>query len=644
MNSNPMQDKPESFKLLWAILAAFLFGIDLIMPHGTIDGFFYVILVLAGLRIRERNFLIMTVLVATMLNLIGFYMALGTPNLYQELLDRLGATLTIWLTGWLCVIQTRSEDEAYRLLQRQSSFVQLHKDIAVASNQTRAVEETLQYCLKRICHQAGWPVGHLYLVDASSKPRLVSTTTWHLENPEQFKTFRYVSEVTDFDPGVGLPGRVMESGQPAWIIDVNKDPNFPRARLATNLGVKAGFAFPILIGNEVAGIMEFFSTRAEPPNNDILEVMGHIGTLLGRVLERKRAESEQEQLLHFLRERVNEQTCLYNVANLIANTKTIREVFHNLQSYIASAWQYPDITRVKVVFDGEEFAAPDFVDTQWTMSAPLSIHGVEQGKLVVCYLEERPPMDEGPFRKEERRLLDGLAYLLSVAAQRKLAEEEIERSRQQLRSLYHKLETVREEERSRIAREIHDEMAQVLTTMKLEVARLCKKLESHHPELKENAETVIELIDQTIPTVKRLIHDLRPPILDHFGLEEAIQWQGKEFERLTGIQFDFECDEQPEELDKQRSTTLFRIFQETLTNVARHSKAKNVSVKLNDKNGMVSLHVQDDGIGFAGDPVKNGHSLGILGMRERARVWGGSVDFISKPNEGTSVTISISRN
>ena len=430
-----MKQKPESFKLLWGILAVFLFIIDLVLPHGTIDGFFYVILVLAGLRIRQKNFLIMATVVATLLNLIGFYLALDTPNLYQELLDRLGSTLTIWLAGWLCLIQTKSEDRAYQLLQRQGSFVQLHKDIAVASNETRAVEETLQYCLKRICHQAGWPVGHLYLVDAVSKPRLVSTTTWHLENPKQFETFRTVSEITDFDPGVGLPGRVMESGKPAWIIDVNKDPNFPRARLAANLGVKAGFAFPILIGNEVAGIMEFFSTRAEPPNNDMLEVMGHIGTLLGRVLERKRAEDDQEQLLHFLKERVNEQTCLYNVANLIANTKTIREVFHNLQSYVASAWQYPDITRVKVVFDGEEFAPADFVDTPWMMSAPLSIHGVEQGKLVVCYLQERPAVDEGPFRKEERRLLDGLAYLLSVAAQRNLAEEEIERSRQQLRSL-----------------------------------------------------------------------------------------------------------------------------------------------------------------------------------------------------------------
>ncbi|MCF8721210.1 GAF domain-containing sensor histidine kinase [Nitrospina gracilis] len=639
-----METRPEFVKLLWGVLAAFLFVIDLVLPEGTIDGFFYVILVLAALRIRHKNFLIMATLLATMLNMIGFYLALDGPNLYQELLDRLGSTLTIWLAGWLCLVQQKSEDHAYQLLQRQSSFVQLHKDIAVASNETRAVEETLQYCLRRICHQAGWPVGHLYLVDSPSNPNLISTTTWHLENPEQFQTFRSVSEGTVFDVGIGLPGRVLANGKPAWIIDVNKDPNFPRARLSPNIGVKAGFAFPILIGSEVAGIMEFFSPRAEPPNDDMLEVMGHIGTLLGRVLERKRAEDEQEQLLHFLKERVNEQTCLYNVANLIANTKTIREVFNNLQSYVASAWQFPEITRVKVVFGEEAFAPPDFRETPWTMSAPLTIHGVQQGSLEVCYLEEKPDLDEGPFRKEERHLLDGLAYLLSVAAQRKLAEEEIERSRQQLRNLYNKLETVREEERSRIAREIHDEMAQVLTTMKLEVARLCKKLEVSHPDLKENAETVIELIDQTIPTVKQLIHDLRPPILDHFGLEEAISWQGQEFERLTGIQFEFDCDSEPENLDKERSTTLFRIFQETLTNVARHSKAENVSVKLSDENGMVSLCVQDDGVGITPDRLKNGHSLGILGMQERARVWGGSVNFVSKPNEGTLVTINISRN
>lgn len=148
----------------------------------------------------------------------------------------------------------------------------------------------MQVCLDEVCAYTGWPVGHVYRLEEEGSDTLAPLKIWHLDNPQRFATFRRVTEEIRFAPGVGLPGRVLSSGDPTWIVDVTKDPNFPRARLAEDIGVKAGFAFPVLVGRSVAAVMEFFSTEAIEPDQHILEIMAQVGTQLGRVLERTQAE------------------------------------------------------------------------------------------------------------------------------------------------------------------------------------------------------------------------------------------------------------------------------------------------------------------------------------------------------------------
>ncbi|NIP99891.1 MAG: hypothetical protein GWM98_05445 [Nitrospinaceae bacterium] len=245
-------------------------------------------------------------------------------------------------------------------------------------------------------------------------------------------------------------------------------------------------------------------------------------------------------------------------------------------------------------------------------------------------------------KEELLEIMGHIGTQLGRVIERQRAEDEDAYSRQQLLNLYHRLEMVREEERKRIAREIHDELAQVLTALKLELSTFNKKLRRSLPLLSPEIERIVGLIDQSIPTVKNLIHDLRPPILDDLGLQETIYWQGKEFERLTGIHCDMDLNLDNPKIDIARSTTMFRIFQETLTNVARHAHAKNVQVRLLDEPQFLTLRVQDDGVGIDTRYLDK-NSLGILGMRERARVWGGNIDFHSKPQEGTTVVVKICR-
>ena len=188
-------------------------------------------------------------------------------------------------------VEERTAALAAEIAERDkaTAFVQLLQRVAIAANEAPTIEEALQTGLDCVCAHTRWPVGHVYLPAGDSSGELAPTTLWHFDNPERFETFRKVTEAARFAPGVGLPGRVLASGKPAWIIDVTKDSNFPRAKLAKDIGVKGSFGFPVLVGKEVVAVLEFFSEAVEP-DQALLEVMAHVGTQLGRVIERKRAE------------------------------------------------------------------------------------------------------------------------------------------------------------------------------------------------------------------------------------------------------------------------------------------------------------------------------------------------------------------
>ena len=186
-------------------------------------------------------------------------------------------------------------------LREQTKTVGLLHQTAFDANQAQDVEHALKGCLDSICAYTGWPVGHVYVRAPGELAKLVPSMVWHLDKPRWFANFRKVTEKATFESGVGLPGRVLETGEPAWIVDVTKDKNFPRAKLAKNIGVKAGFAIPVLTGSEVVAVLEFFSPEAVEPDEALLDVLNNIGGQVGRVIERKRAEEElarKEAQLH----------------------------------------------------------------------------------------------------------------------------------------------------------------------------------------------------------------------------------------------------------------------------------------------------------------------------------------------------------
>lgn len=247
---------------------------------------------------------------------------------------------------------------------------------------------------------------------------------------------------------------------------------------------------------------------------------------------------------------------------------------------------------------------------------------------------------------------DGRAVASVVAfqdiSQRKQAERELLESREQLRELSSYLQTVREEERTRIARELHDQLGQMLTGVKLDAMWLASGLHGQQPIVMDKIASMSRLIDETLDAMRRVAADLRPVMLDDLGLAAAVEWLTEEFGGRTGLHVQLDMEAELEmlggpgegcDLDKEVSTAAFRIVQECLTNVARHAKALHVQVSLKCRDGKLMLRVADDGRGMDASDEKKHKSFGAIGMRERIRSLGGTLDLSSAPGEGTSVEV-----
>jgi len=217
--------------------------------------------------------------------------------------------------------------------------------------------------------------------------------------------------------------------------------------------------------------------------------------------------------------------------------------------------------------------------------------------------------------------------------------ERLRESEDKLRRLAAHLISVREEERAHIAREIHDELGQVLTGLKMQVTWLAKRLKEK--PLIEKTDSMCKLIDSTVQTVRKIATGLRPEMLDDMGLVAAVGWQAKEFQKRTGIRARVKLPPEGAKLEVDISTSMFRIFQEILTNVARHSRATRVDIGLDVTGDRVSLEVADNGVGIPEGDLRGRKSLGLLGMHERALLFGGEVKISGSPGHGTRVAVSI---
>lgn len=267
---------------------------------------------------------------------------------------------------------------------------------------------------------------------------------------------------------------------------------------------------------------------------------------------------------------------------------------------------------------------------------------------VIGVFEVRDKLDGTPFTDADVDFLMALSPLASIAVENAqayqkvaAAESAVQNSYTQLRALAARLQTIREEERTDIARELHDELGQALTALKMDLAALITRLPVRSKYLRERAQAMSEQIDATIKTVRRMSSQLRPGMLDDLGLGPSIEWYAQEFQTRTGITVETNIPVEELDLSHARATALFRIFQETLTNVARHAQATRVQAVLAQQDEMLLLQIADDGRGIDLEQARGKRSLGLLSMRERAEMIQGSFEIRGEAGKGTTITVRV---
>ncbi len=394
--------------------------------------------------------------------------------------------------------------------------------------------------------------------------------------------------------------------------------------------------------NGMSGILEFEITGLKGTHRymemhavPLRNAEGKIISLLGvtrDVSQRKKAEEQIKKEKELSDSIINSLPGIFYLFD--ANRKLLRwnKNFENVSGYDAG-----EIVTVKPI-DFYEGEGRKMVQENFTK---VMLEGKSQFEAnFVTKTGEKIPYYFTGLRVE----YEGSPCLLGTGidiTQRKNAEEEIEIINEQLRQLTQHLQDIREEERKRIAREIHDDLGQQLTAIKMGVVWINKKLPDASADIKNRLESINTLLDASNTSVRKILNELRTDILDNYGLVEALEWQGRQFTATTDIPLIFQCTEKHIKPDEPVATSIFRIYQEALTNISKYAHANRVTSSLTCTDNSIILKVEDNGVGFDTALLKNKRSFGILGMKERVASLNGNFTLDTQPGKGTSITVSI---
>ncbi|PYO28351.1 MAG: hypothetical protein DMD73_06030 [Gemmatimonadetes bacterium] len=581
-----------------ALLAALLLLTALLLrnPLAYVYAVFPVV-VWAALRLGPRGAATATAVVATLtiwytLRGLGPFVA-STPTENLALLQTFLALTSVM--GLVLAAAAAERGAAEAALRQEVAFVQALQVVAVAANEAQAADHALQTSIDAVCRLTGWPVGYVYTVPPDEPDLLRPAAIWRDDQASLREPFRRVTEATTLRRGVGL-----------------------------------------LAGPNVVAVLEFFSPDAMVPDQALLGVLSQIGTQLGRVIERERAAGALREREALVGAMFDQSAVGIAVADRSARFVRSNRAFQEMIGYDAAeleALSYVDITYAEDLPRNRELMAELARGARSSFTFEKR-YCRKDGRVIWAHVTASalPGLDGTP------QLFVGM---VEDVTERKEADAELDRHRAQLRGLAARLEAAREAERARIAREIHDQLGQALTALKIDVLWLKKRVPASSPELGRKLDDIGTIIDSTAQGIQRVAAELRPSVLDELGLRAAIEWEAREFATRTGIECQVNLPEGQPALEPSRATAVFRIFQEALTNVARHAAATQVLVRLAVAPRALELTVQDNGRGIREGALHDARSLGLLGMRERASNFQGNVTITGLPGAGTTLTLTM---
>lgn len=446
--------------------------------------------------------------------------------------------------------------------------------------------------------------------------------------------------------GRGPTGTAIRTGKPSMCQNMHTDPMFaPWRKDATNRGYASSQAIPLKDQDEVWGVITIYSREPDSFSEAEVDLLKELARDIEAGVQMLRLRADQARAEEALIES-REQLGLF-----IEHAPAALAMFDSKMRYLHASrrWKVDYGLGDREVAGLSHYEVFPEVPEQWKEAHRRGLAGEvlsgdadrferADGTVQLVRWEVRP------WHEAEGKV-GGIVIFSEEISERKKAEEALLRSekeafqRQQLQALAKRLQQVREEERKMVARDLHDQIGQILTAIKLDVSWVMRRLPKSKDEVNERLARSVEYINDGVRSVRRICSGLRPGILDDLGLAPAIEWQAKEFTTRTGIACQVSVPSVELSMDGDRATALFRIFQECLTNISRHSEARSVRASLSVQDENLILAVEDDGKGFLESEVTG--SLGVLGMKERAQVCGGSVQVSSSPGKGTTVTVIV---
>ena len=340
-----------------------------------------------------------------------------------------------------------------------------------------------------------------------------------------------------------------------------------------------------------------------------------------------------------LREREKELECIYNISRIVDSFSEPERIIQEIVKITPRSWQFPEIACCRAILNGRSYQTDNFMETKYRLRKKIAFSGETVGKIEIFYLEKPAGTGKNAFLKAEVSLLGVIAERIGKIYERKHYEKKLENSYKKLQELHEHYQSVNYEERRKIAVEVHDELGQAFTSLKIDLRWLSQRIEGklQLTKIKE----MEALVNETVKKVQQIAKDLRPVLLDDFGLSEAILWYMGDIEKKTGINVNLNLYGIEKLTDKNISVLVYQIVKELATNTIRHANAKNMDLKIVYEDKGVNIHFADDGIGIGEDKIYDIKSFGIYNIRERVKYWGGSLEARSNPGKETVFNISI---
>ncbi|MBI4515728.1 MAG: PAS domain S-box protein [Deltaproteobacteria bacterium] len=502
--------------------------------------------------------------------------------------------------------------------------------------QSSSVAEAAPRVLAVICQHLGYDSAELWGADPDANA-LRRLACWQ-RSEQAFPEFTAFGHDTLVPPHLGLVGSSWAMGEALWVADMTEHPGFVRAVIAAREGLRAALALPIQIGGEVSAVLAFYSCQPSTPDPGLLEMFATIGRQLGQFMERKRAEDAlrySEEHFRSLTENALDLIVILDVSGMLTYVSpSIERVLGYTPAELLNTNAF-NLTHPDELAEISQLFLQQLPNLGAQVSRMLRLRHKDRSWRVVEVIGKNLLGD---------RAVAGVVINARDITERTRAEEQLARSKEQFRALSARLQTIREDEGTRIARELHDQLGQVLTALKLELDVLPQQLAGTCELplfLRQKLAAMSGLADSMIASVQGLCTELRPSLLDDLGLTPALEWQAREFESRTGIHCTFSAPIEPITLEPARATALFRVLQEALTNVLRHANATRVGVALTQEDDCVQLEVADNGRGVTATELSAPTSLGLLGIRERAHLLGGRVSIQGGPGRGTTVSFCL---